>query len=401
MRSENQLSDPSLEHFFFSSESVCEGNADKLADQISDAIVDACLRQDEDTKIACETCTKGNMVMILGELTTKARVNYEDVAKDVCRKVGYDSCQKGLDYRNVEVLSKFEQQSPDIAQAVHAHFTRADEDICAGDQGLMFGYATNETKELMPLTHLLATKLGKRLTDVRRNGLCPWLWPDGKTQVTAEYQQNPDGSLRPLRIHSVAILAQHSQDVPDEDFRAGLMKHVVRRVCPSDLCDEETAYHINSFGTHRASGLSGRQIIADTYGGWGSHGGGSLSGKDCSKADRCGTYAARWAAKSLVHHEFCARCLVQVSYAIGLAQPISLYVNSYNSARFGLSDGDLCDIVKRNFDFQPGALMRDLSLRTPQFVRFSTHGHFGHCISPPPWEQIKDLTHERASLFQS
>jgi len=388
---------PKPGHFLFTSESVNEGHPDKLADQVSDAVLDACLKQDSKSRVACETCTKTGMVMVFGEVATEAKVNYEDIVRNVCKQIGYDAEEKGLDYRSMAVLNKIEAQSPDISQAVEREKL---EDLGAGDQGHMFGYATNETPELMPLTHSLATRLGHQLTKVRKTGLLPWVRPDGKTQVTAEYKKLEDGSLNPTRIHTILISTQHSPDVSNDQIYRDVVEHVIKPIVPENLLDENTIYHINPSGKfviggpHGDAGLTGRKIIVDTYGGWGAHGGGAFSGKDTSKVDRSAAYATRWAAKSLVAGGFAKRCLVQVSYAIGVAQPLSMFVDSYGTCVKGRTDNDLCEIVKRNFDFRPGCIERDLDLRTPQYQPLAAYGHFGRVDLSPKWEIVKDLAHE-------
>jgi len=388
---------PKLGNFLFTSESVNEGHPDKLADQVSDAVLDACLEEDPNSRVACETCTKTNLIMVFGEITTKSTANIEDIVRRVAKEVGYDSNEKGLDYKTMDVWNKLEKQSPDIAQAVSQ---QAAEDLGAGDQGHMFGYASDETPELMPLTHFLATKLGYQLTKVRKDGTLPWVRPDGKTQVTAEYKKMPDNSLVPQRIHTILISTQHSPDVSNEKIRSDILEHVIKPVVPSHLLDENTIYHINPSGRfviggpHGDAGLTGRKIIIDTYGGWGAHGGGAFSGKDTTKVDRSAAYAARWAAKSLVAAGFAKRCLVQVSYAIGVAQPLSMFVDSYGTSAKNKDDNDLCEIVKRNFDFRPGCIERDLKLREPQYQKLAAYGHFGRDDIKPAWEVVKDLTHE-------
>ncbi|KAK8495410.1 hypothetical protein V6N12_044385 [Hibiscus sabdariffa] len=314
--------------FLFTSESVNEGHPDKLCDQISDAVLDACLAQDPDSKVACETCSKTNMVMVFGEITTKANVDYEKIVRDTCRSIGFISDDVGLDADNCKVLVNIEQQSPDIAQGVHGHFTKRPEDIGAGDQGHMFGYATDETPELMPLSHVLATKLGARLTEVRKNGTCAWLRPDGKTQVTVEYY-NDNGAMVPVRVHTVLISTQHDETVTNDEIAADLKEHVIKPVIPEKYLDEKTIFHLNPSGRfviggpHGDAGLTGRKIIIDTYGGWGAHGGGAFSGKDPTKVDRSGAYIVRQAAKSIVANGLARRCIVQVSYAIGVPEPLT------------------------------------------------------------------------------
>eukprot|EP00914_Ancora_sagittata_P012264 GHVO01023631.1.p1 GENE.GHVO01023631.1~~GHVO01023631.1.p1 ORF type:complete len:396 (+),score=61.32 GHVO01023631.1:743-1930(+) len=387
---------PAADNFLFTSESVNEGHPDKLCDQVSDAILDACLSQDIDSKVACETCTKTGMIMVLGEISSKAVVDYEQVIRDTVKEVGYDHPEKGLDYKTMKVVVALAEQSPDIAQAVH--IDKSIEEIGAGDQGHMFGYACDETEELMPLSHSLATKLGKRLTDVRKDGLLPYLRPDGKTQVTVEYK-NEGGVMLPQRIHTIVISAQHAPDVSNERLRADLFEHVIKCVVPEALLDADTIYHLNPSGKfviggpHSDAGLTGRKIIVDTYGGWGAHGGGAFSGKDTTKVDRSAAYAARWAAKSLVAAGFCRRVLVQLSYSIGVARPLSLFVDSYGTNTAGYTDKDLTAIVEKNFDFRPGCIQRDLKLKRPQFTKTAAYGHFGR--SEFAWEQVKDLSHEK------
>ncbi|KAB1201479.1 S-adenosylmethionine synthase 2 [Morella rubra] len=292
-----------MDTFLFTSESVNEGHPDKLCDQVSDAILDACLEQDPESKVACETCTKTNMVMVFGEITTKAKVDYEKIVRDTCRGIGFVSPDVGLDADNCKVLVNIEQQSPDIAQGVHGHLTKKPEEIGAGDQGHMFGYATDETPELMPLTHVLATKLGARLTEVRKNKTCPWLRPDGKTQVTVEYQ-NENGAMVPLRVHTVLISTQHDETVTNEEIAKDLKEHVLNLL--SHLSILMTRPFFTSI---LRAGLTGRKIIIDTYGGWGAHGGGAFSGKDPTKVDRSGAYVVRQAAKSVVASGLARRCI--------------------------------------------------------------------------------------------
>jgi S-adenosylmethionine synthetase len=340
------------------------------------------------------------MVMLFGEITTNAKVDYEKVARDVCKEVGYDSIDKGLDYKTMEVLNRLDRQSPEIGESVHGMGSKSVEDIGAGDQGIMFGYASDETEDLMPLSHSLATKLGWQLTKLRKDGTLKWLRPDGKTQVTVEYRHGEMGQMVPVRVHTVLISTQHSPDVSNEELRKGILEHIIKKVVPSKYLDDKTIYHINpsnSFtvgGPYGDAGLTGRKIIIDTYGGWGAHGGGAFSGKDTTKVDRSAAYGARWAAKSLVANGLCHRALVQLSYAIGVNHPLSLHVDTYGSVKHGLSDDDLRDMLARNFDFRPGCMQRDLNLKTPQFQKLAAYGHMGRTDLMPEWEKVKDLSHE-------
>ena len=382
-------------HFYFSSESVTEGHPDKICDSISDCILDACLSSDPNAKVACETVAKSNMILIAGEITTTANFNEEQIVRDRLREIGYNDEKKGINYESCDVIKKITKQSPDISQAVSEN--KKDEDIGAGDQGLMFGYATNETEEYIPFSFLMATKLANKLTEVRKNKILPWLRPDGKTEVTVEYEKKITGEVIPIRIENILISAQHDPDIKNEEIKNKIIENVINTVIPKDKIDNNTKILINPSGKFIIGGpegdcgLTGRKIIVDTYGGWGGHGGGAFSGKDCSKVDRSGAYVARWIAKSLVAEKLCKRCLVQLSYSIGISEPLSVYVDSYGTVIDGKSDEKLSEIVVKNFNMKPGKIIQDLKLNRPIFKKTATGGHFGRNEPEFLWEVPKKL----------
>ena len=385
-----------MEKRLFTSESVTEGHPDKMCDQISDAILDALVAQDPMSRVACETCTTTGVVMVMGEITSKANVDIQQIVRDTITEIGYTRGKYGFDAETCAVITALDKQSTDIAMGVDKALeakenTMSDEDIDAigaGDQGMMFGYANNETEEYMPYPIALAHKLALKLTEVRKNGTLPYLRPDGKTQVTVEYDENG----KPFRLDAVVLSTQHGPEVSQEQIHEDIKKYVFDPVLPKNMIDGETKFFINPTGRfviggpHGDSGLTGRKIIVDTYGGYARHGGGAFSGKDCTKVDRSAAYAARYVAKNLVAAGLADKCEIQLSYAIGVAHPTSVQVETFGTGK--LSDEELTKIVRDNFDLRPAGIIRMLDLRRPIYKQTAAYGHFGRNDLDLPWEKL-------------
>ena len=385
-----------MERLLFTSESVTEGHPDKMCDQISDAILDALLEQDPMSRVACETATTTGLVMVMGEITTKGYVDIQKVVRNTVREIGYDRAKYGFDCDTCGVIVALDEQSPDIAMGVDKALEAKEnkmsdeelEAIGAGDQGMMFGYATNETDEYMPYPIYLAHKLARQLTKVRKDGTLRYLRPDGKTQVTVEYDENG----KPSRLDAVVLSTQHDEEVTQEQIHKDIKKYVFDEILPAEMVDENTKFFINPTGRfviggpHGDSGLTGRKIIVDTYGGMARHGGGAFSGKDCTKVDRSAAYAARYVAKNIVAAGLADRCEIQLSYAIGVAHPTSIHVETFGTGK--LSDTKLVEIVRENFDLRPAGIIKMLDLRRPIYRQTAAYGHFGRTDVDLPWEHL-------------
>ena len=385
-----------MEKLLFTSESVTEGHPDKVCDQISDAILDALMAQDPMSRVACETCTTTGLVLVMGEITTKASIDIQKIARDTIREIGYTDAAYGFDADTCAVITALDKQSADIAmgvdKALEAKENTMDdseiEAIGAGDQGMMFGYATNETPELMPYAIALAHKLARRLTEVRKDGTLPYLRPDGKTQVTVEY----DAEGRPVRLDAVVLSTQHDEDVTQEQIHEDIKKYVFDEVLPADMVDDDTKFFVNPTGRfviggpQGDAGLTGRKIIVDTYGGYARHGGGAFSGKDCTKVDRSAAYAARYVAKNIVAAGLADKCEIQLSYAIGVAEPTSIMVDTFGTGK--KSSQELVDLIRRHFDLRPAGIIKMLDLRRPIYKQTAAYGHFGRNDLDLPWEKL-------------
>ena len=395
-----------MERRLFTSESVTEGHPDKICDQISDAVLDALMEQDPMSRVACETSITTGLVLVMGEITTNAYVDIQKIVRETIREIGYDRAKYGFDCDTCGVITAIDEQSSDIAMGVDKaleakeHLMSEDdiEAIGAGDQGMMFGFATNETPEYMPYPIALDHKLARKLTEVRKNGTLPYLRPDGKTQVTVEYDEND----KPVRLDAVVLSTQHGEEVSQEQIHADVKKHIFDEVLPQELIDENTKFFINPTGRfviggpNGDSGLTGRKIIVDTYGGYARHGGGAFSGKDCTKVDRSAAYAARYVAKNIVAAGLADKCEIQLSYAIGVARPTSIMVDTFGTGK--LSDEKLVEIIRENFDLRPAGIIRMLDLRRPIYKQTAAYGHFGRTDLDLPWEKLDRVDALKAYL---
>ena len=395
-----------MERLLFTSESVTEGHPDKMCDQISDAILDALLEQDPMSRVACETATTTGLVMVMGEITTKGYVDIQKVVRNTVREIGYDRAKYGFDCDTCGVIVVLDEQSPDIAMGVDKALEAKEnkmtdeelEAIGAGDQGMMFGYATNETDEYMPYPIYLAHKLARQLTKVRKDGTLRYLRPDGKTQVTVEYDENG----KPSRLDAVVLSTQHDEEVTQEQIHKDIKKYVFDEILPAEMVDENTKFFINPTGRfviggpHGDSGLTGRKIIVDTYGGMARHGGGAFSGKDCTKVDRSAAYAARYVAKNIVAAGLADRCEIQLSYAIGVAQPTSIMVDTFGTSK--LREDQLVEMIRKHFDLRPAGIIKMLDLRRPIYKQTAAYGHFGRDDLDLPWEKLDKVDELKAYL---
>ena len=395
-----------MERLLFTSESVTEGHPDKMCDQISDAILDALLEQDPMSRVACETATTTGLVMVMGEITTKGYVDIQKVVRNTVREIGYDRAKYGFDCDTCGVIVALDEQSPDIAMGVDKALEAKEnkmtdeelEAIGAGDQGMMFGYATNETDEYMPYPIYLAHKLARQLTKVRKDGTLRYLRPDGKTQVTVEYDENG----KPSRLDAVVLSTQHDEEVTQEQIHKDIKKYVFDEILPAEMVDENTKFFINPTGRfviggpHGDSGLTGRKIIVDTYGGMARHGGGAFSGKDCTKVDRSAAYAARYVAKNIVAAGLADRCEIQLSYAIGVAQPTSIMVDTFGTSK--VRDDQLVEMIRKHFDLRPAGIIKMLDLRRPIYKQTAAYGHFGRDDLDLPWEKLDKVDELKAYL---